>query len=93
MSRLLLVLLLLALPALASTAAADDAGPSRKDWLQLFNGKDLTGWSIPFGYHKNWKVVQGDLIGTPDVWHGLLHSDRSDYADGDLPRAWARSKH
>lgn len=33
--------LLSALPALAQTAPND---PAREDWIQLFNGKDLTGW-------------------------------------------------
>ena len=39
MKRILATLVLLALPALA--AAAD---PEKKEWIPLFNGKDLTGW-------------------------------------------------
>jgi hypothetical protein len=39
MKRRVSIALLLALPALA---AAED--PDRKDWIPLFNGKDLSGW-------------------------------------------------
>ena len=33
---------------LASTthAAAQEPGPDRRDWIQLFNGKDLAGWEV-----------------------------------------------
>ena len=41
LGMLTLAALLSALPALAQTAPND---PAREDWIQLFNGKDLTGW-------------------------------------------------
>jgi hypothetical protein len=34
--------------------------PSRADWVSLFNGKDLTGWS---GDPRLWRVEDGVLIG------------------------------
>ncbi len=39
MSRLLLIALIFA------TSAAAQNDPNREDWIQLFNGKDLTGWT------------------------------------------------
>ena len=45
-------------------------------WVNLFNGKDLTGWhALPGG---DWKVEKGILIGTSQASekrHGLLLSD------------------
>ena len=43
MLRTALALLLPAAACLAQTAPA--AGPAPEDWIQLFNGKDLTGWT------------------------------------------------
>ncbi|MCI0463369.1 MAG: SUMF1/EgtB/PvdO family nonheme iron enzyme [Gemmataceae bacterium] len=36
-------------------------------WVQLFNGKDLTGWT-PFGPFK-WNVVNGEIVGQGDETH------------------------
>jgi hypothetical protein len=70
-----LLLALLAIPALA-----DDTEKEKKDgWVQLFNGKDLTGWKVyPMGTGK-WKVEEGILIGSGEASH--LFSERGDYKD------------
>ena len=36
---------------LVSCKQPDNVLPSRQEWLQLFNGKDLTGWDIKIAYH------------------------------------------
>lgn len=53
MPRPFAVLILLALPALAPAA----------DWISLFNGKDLTGWT---GSQPHWSVENGVLVGSTD---------------------------
>ena len=78
MTRLPAVLLLLALPALASAAAPDDADPDRKDWVQLFNGKDLSGWVAKItGYASG--VNFGDTF---RVENGVLRVAYDRYPDG-----------
>jgi serine/threonine protein kinase len=34
-----------------------------KDWVSLFNGKDLTGWSVDSGAAEEWKVEDGHIKG------------------------------
>ncbi len=48
-------------------------------WVQLFNGKDLTGWKV---YPKGtgmWKVEDGCIVGSGPASH--LFSERGDYKD------------
>ncbi len=65
--------LALVLPAPSATDDKnDDSG-----WVQLFNGKDLTGWKVyPSGTGK-WRVEDGILIGSGPASH--LFSERGDY--------------
>jgi hypothetical protein len=60
--------------------ADDKTAEPKKDegkWVQLFNGKDLTGWKVyPKGTGK-WKVEDGLLIGSGPASH--LFSERGDY--------------
>jgi hypothetical protein len=70
--------LLLAALALAwggSAGAADD----KKDegFVQLFNGKDLTGWKTHPKDKAKWEVVDGLLVGSGEAGH--LFSERGDY--------------
>jgi hypothetical protein len=44
MKSILALATLVSLAALASAAGADVASPDTKEWVSLFNGKDLTGW-------------------------------------------------
>jgi hypothetical protein len=67
----------------AGWAAAEDQKEvknqkdTEKGWVQLFNGKDLTGWMVfPEGTGQ-WKVEDGILIGSGPASH--LFSKRSDY--------------
>src|SRR5947207_1445846 len=78
MKRLLLGVALLTaglvlLPCLPGAGAQDDKG-----WVQLFNGKDLTGWKTHPKDPGEWSVKEGVLIGRgPKVSH--LFSERDDY--------------
>lgn len=55
-------------------ATADD---KEKGWVQLFNGKDLTGWKTNPADKAKWEVKDGILHGSGGVGH--LYSDRGDY--------------
>ncbi len=56
----------------------DDEAP----WVQLFNGKDLTGWQTLPADTQDWKVEDGVLVG--NAARGLLVSKRDDYQDFHL---------
>jgi hypothetical protein len=51
-------------------------------WVQLFNGRDLDGWTNPKKVLDAWKVEKGVLIGTGD--NAFLRSERGPYADFEL---------
>jgi hypothetical protein len=59
------------LPVLADDKK-DDAG-----WVQLFNGKDLTGWKVYPSGTGQWKVEDGAIHGSGPASH--LFSERGDY--------------
>ena len=49
-------------------------------WVQLFNGKDLTGWKTHPKNPGNWRVKDGNIVsGGKAVSH--LFSERGDYRD------------
>ena len=59
----------------AGTATARQGDTSRKDWLQLFNGRDLSDWSIKFARHDlgenvndTFRVEDGLLKVRYDKW-------------------------
>lgn len=52
-----LALFVAALGSLVAVIAAPDPAPS--GFVELFNGKDLSGWKIPEGDNGHWKVVDG----------------------------------
>jgi hypothetical protein len=52
-----------------------------KGWVQLFNGKDLTGWKTHPDDKAKWTVEDGLLIGTGPKGH--LFSERGDYENFD----------
>jgi serine/threonine protein kinase len=62
----------------------DDSLPRASDgWVQLFNGKDLSGWKTHPDQPGEWRVDgQGVLIGSGATSH--LFSTRADYADFHL---------
>jgi hypothetical protein len=58
-------------------AAADE------DWIELFNGKDLSGWKRHPGDGARWEAKDGILIGSgSDVGH--LYTDRDDFGNIDF---------
>jgi hypothetical protein len=67
-------LLGLALFILSSVAIA---GGEKEAWVDLFNGKDLTGWKTHPDDKANWEVKDGAIVGTGKAGH--LFSERGDY--------------
>src|SRR5690606_25676202 len=63
MTRILPVLVLVALAGVAPALAQRPDRPrlAGEDWVQLFNGTDLTGW-VNVGQEK-WTVTNGELHG------------------------------
>jgi predicted Ser/Thr protein kinase len=53
--------------------------PEEPGWVQLFNGRNLDGWTNPKNVFESWKVEKGVLIGTGD--NAFLRSERGPYAD------------
>jgi hypothetical protein len=77
----LLVAALVAAPA-GSAADKEDKKTDKHvegKWVQLFNGKDLTGWKVYPSGRGNWKVVDGVLVGSGEASH--LFSERGDYTN------------
>jgi hypothetical protein len=72
--------------ALAAAAWADDAKKvgstaADGDFVQLFNGKDMTGWKMhPDNKDSKWEVVDGALTATGKKASHLF-SERGDYTD------------
>src|SRR5438105_15396759 len=83
MTRLVLTSGLLA--ALAFAVQADDAkktdSKSDAGFVQLFNGKDLTGWKThPDDKDSKWTVVDGAITAS-GARASHLFSERGDYTD------------
>ena len=67
--------LMLTAVALASAPAAQQRDPDRRDWIQLFNGRDLADWTIKFArhdrgenVHDTFRVEDGLLKVRYDKW-------------------------
>src|SRR5262245_5518795 len=69
---LILCALLIALP-----APAEEAKDDAKGWVQLFNGKDLTGWETHEKDQAKWEAQDVVIVGTGKVGH--LYSKRDDF--------------
>lgn len=65
--------------ALLITAPGIAEEKSEKGWVQLFNGKDLTGWKTHPDNPGKWEVKDGILVGSGPVSH--LFSERGDYTN------------
>ncbi|MFI4871861.1 MAG: DUF1080 domain-containing protein, partial [Phycisphaerales bacterium JB061] len=63
---------------LASSAVAQEA----KQWHQLFNGEDLTGW-VSTGADDAWGVENGEIVTVKPGTGGWLRTDRM-YRDFEL---------
>jgi len=74
------LLAVLAVPALWAADEEKQTGDTKGDdkgWVQIFNGKDLSGWEVyPKGTGK-WKVEDGILVGSHE--HSHLFTKRDDY--------------
>jgi hypothetical protein len=79
MRQLLGGLLVAGLVLSAVPVGAEDKKDDKKDdgWVQLFNGKDLTGWKTHPDSPGKWRVEDGILIGSGPASH--LYSERGDY--------------
>jgi hypothetical protein len=74
------VVIVAAFAAIALAAPAEDAAKT-EGFVQLFNGKDLTGWKThPADKDCKWEVVDGAITASgPKAGH--LWSERGDYTD------------
>ena len=62
------------------TTLAEDKKEEGSKWIQLFNGKDLTGWKVHPKEPGKWKVVDGVLVSRgKDRSH--IFSETGDYTD------------
>lgn len=80
MRRLCSVAVLVGLIATLPGGVAADQPDGRPGWIQLFNGKDLTGWKPrkPDG-PNGWKVVDGVLVNTPPSTDIMTEQDFYDF--------------
>jgi hypothetical protein len=65
-----------AAPAKPAAGALGTRISSNAPWIDVFNGKDLSGWNDD---HSLWKVEDGILIGTGG--HGYLDTQRTTFAN------------
>ncbi len=78
MRQVLALVLIVGLATVSLTASARDTKkqPEGK-WVELFNGKDLTGFKTHPKNPGNWKVEDGVIVGRGPASH--LFSERGDY--------------
>lgn len=69
--------------AIASVPAPAATTVSRDGFVSLFNGRDLTGWSVLRGADSTWRVTNGVIVGTGPVF-GFLRTQRDDYRNFHL---------
>jgi hypothetical protein len=72
----------LVLPALMAVAIVGFAQAGEEKWVQLFNGKDLSGWKTHPDDKAKWEVKEGNIVGTGPAGH--LFSERGDYENFHL---------
>ena len=63
--------------AITAQAPAAQKGESTGEWVSLFDGKTLGGWTTADGTPGNWKVEDGEIHGSGPASH--LFSPRGDY--------------
>ena len=77
MRKMLAGLALLVGLTLTGLGAAEKSTKDADGWIQLFNGKDLTGWKTHPADKAHWEVQDGVLVGTGPAGH--LFSEKGDY--------------
>ena len=65
--------------ALGLSTAADEPKTGSDGFVQLFNGKDLSGWITHPADKAKWEVKDGVIVGTGPAGH--LYSERKDFVD------------
>ncbi|HYT89634.1 MAG TPA: DUF1080 domain-containing protein [Gemmataceae bacterium] len=71
----------LAVALLAVPAARTTAGDPPEGFVNLFNGKDFTGWKVPKGDNGHWKIMKG-----------VIDYDAKSEAKGDK-NLWSEKKY
>jgi hypothetical protein len=77
MRRIICVLVVAALLAPAGRGDDKKEKGAKDGWVQLFNGKDLTGWKTHPKSPGKWKVEDGAIVGTGPASH--LFTEKGDY--------------
>lgn len=88
--RILVIALALSLSAFSTVAQEAAARADKKDWIQLFNGRSLEGWTVKIAKHK-----VGDNFGnTFRVENGLLKISYDQYStlDGQFGHLFYKEK-
>ena len=62
---------------LGAVQAGGKKTDDKEKWVQLFNGKDLTGWKTHPDDKAKWEVKDGNIVGSGPAGH--LFSERGDY--------------
>ena len=68
-------LLLLLIAVVASSCGTKKVNPDKEDWMQLFNGRDLTGWDIKIAKH----ALNENYNNTVRVEDGVLKACYDEY--------------
>jgi hypothetical protein len=66
-------------PLIVGAAQTRTSDPAARDWIQLFNGRDLADWTIKFAKHDpgvNLFVALDAARGVP-LWRAGLHASNS----------------
>src|SRR5687768_4273338 len=77
MHRFGFIALSVSLLVIVASTADPAAGQSDAGFVQLFNGKDLTGLKTHPDDKAKWEVQDGTIVGSGGVGH--LYSERGDY--------------
>jgi hypothetical protein len=64
---------------LGATAWAQVAASNEEGWIDLFNGKDLTGWKISAENPETFKVENGELVVKGERAHLFYDGDVNDH--------------
>jgi len=82
--------ILLALAVFAVSCSGGKADPDKEDWIQLFNGKDLTGWDFKITRH----ALNENYNNTVRVEDGILKAcyDQYDNFNGEFTHIFYEEK-
>ena len=77
MRRCILIATCVAAVLFVAGLTADEKKPDAEGFVQLFNGKDLTGWKTHPDDKARWSVQDGAIVGEGPAGH--LFSERGDF--------------